>query len=274
MKSGPQSSPLCSLALAAPALADPVAIPVAAAPSVQGPQSGRLLVFAQPRRAGRGSRKPRSIPRRSSRPAPRSRRARSRRWRRAPPSTVDGETGTFPDAFLALPPGTYRFQAVLDRNHDYNYGGRGDRRPRLAGGRGAPARRRAAPRPQPKSSPRPIRKRRSRSCPRPSAPPMRAALDRARCAVDFVSPRLTAFWGRPIHIRAGSRCRRAMARDGPAFPVVYSHRTAIGGTLASAAQRRRAGIVKMAAGDWPPMIWVFLDESSADRHPRIRRFGQ
>ncbi len=38
---------------------------------------------------------------------------------------MDGETDSFPTPFSQLPPGTYRFQAVLDRNHDYNYGGRG-----------------------------------------------------------------------------------------------------------------------------------------------------
>ena len=39
--------------------------------------------------------------------------------------TVDTETLAFPAAFSKLKPGEYAMQAVLDVNHDYNYGGRG-----------------------------------------------------------------------------------------------------------------------------------------------------
>src|SRR3546814_6595905 len=38
---------------------------------------------------------------------------------------VGTEVDAFPTAWSKLAPGTYRLQAVLDRNHDYNYGGRG-----------------------------------------------------------------------------------------------------------------------------------------------------
>src|SRR5690606_36178813 len=38
---------------------------------------------------------------------------------------VGTEADAFPTAWSKLAPGTYRLQAVLDRNHDYNYGGRG-----------------------------------------------------------------------------------------------------------------------------------------------------
>ncbi len=39
--------------------------------------------------------------------------------------TIDTQTIAFPKGFAELAPGTYRVQVVLDRNGDYNYGGRG-----------------------------------------------------------------------------------------------------------------------------------------------------
>ncbi|MBB3911868.1 alpha/beta hydrolase-fold protein [Sphingomonas desiccabilis] len=39
--------------------------------------------------------------------------------------TIDGQTEAFPERFATLAPGTYRVQAVLDRNGDYNFAGRG-----------------------------------------------------------------------------------------------------------------------------------------------------
>lgn len=39
--------------------------------------------------------------------------------------TIDARTGAFPKNFATLAAGTYRVQAVLDRNGDYNFAGRG-----------------------------------------------------------------------------------------------------------------------------------------------------
>jgi len=39
--------------------------------------------------------------------------------------TIDTLTGAFPKSFATLAPGSYRVQAVLDRNGDYNFAGRG-----------------------------------------------------------------------------------------------------------------------------------------------------
>jgi enterochelin esterase-like enzyme len=40
-------------------------------------------------------------------------------------ATIDTNDVAFPTGFVSLPPGDYRVQAVLDRDGDYNYGGRG-----------------------------------------------------------------------------------------------------------------------------------------------------
>src|SRR3954468_16740450 len=106
------------------ALADPVTIPVVAAPSLHGQLSGRLLIFAH--RVEPGAAAESAID--TSPFAPTETAVAAREVDSLAPgqiATIDAEVGTFPAPFSALPPGTYRFQAVLDRNHDYNYGGRG-----------------------------------------------------------------------------------------------------------------------------------------------------
>src|SRR5882672_2587337 len=94
----------CFLALLAfagtAALADPVAIPVTAAPSVHGPLSGRLLVFAH--RVEPGAAAETAID--TSPFAPTETAVAAREIDSLAPgqvATVDAETGTFPAAFSA-----------------------------------------------------------------------------------------------------------------------------------------------------------------------------
>jgi hypothetical protein len=249
---------LLALAAAAPvAGADPVTVPVTLASGVEGMQSGRLLVFA--RRLEPGAALPAEVDTSPFEPSGTAVVGREVEAL-APGQTValDGETGTFPMAFSALPAGDYAVQAVLDRNHDYNYGGRGEGdlvspvvRVHLPGafpglqltttiaatpidvGRGLPDAQRAA---------------------------LRAAYDRAE-PIDFVSPKLSGFWGRPIHMRGWVMLPPGYTPRGPTFPVVYwTH--GFGGGLASARANCANAGQRMAGGDWPPMIWVCLDESS------------
>lgn len=90
----------------------------------------------------------------------------------------------------------------------------------------------------------------------------RATYAAARSDIDplnFVSPSLSAFWGRPIHMRGW--VLRPPGYD-PAgnvrYPVVYwTH--GFGSTMVDQAVRFHQ---EMAAGQTPPMIYVLLDESS------------
>ena len=103
---------------------EPVAVEVSAAPAIQGPQSGRILVFA--RRVEPGAPASTEIDSSAFEPTGTAVAGREVQALNAGGvAIVDGETDAFPTPFSRLPPGTYRFQAVLDRNHDYNYGGRG-----------------------------------------------------------------------------------------------------------------------------------------------------
>ena len=210
----PSSSPLLAFAGTA-AFADPVTIPVAAAPSLQGPLSGRLIVFA--RRVEPGAAPETEIDVSPFEPTGTAVAAREIDGAGAGQvAAVDGEIDTFPAPFSALPPGTYRFQAVLDRNHDYNYGGRGEGdivspvvearlpgpAPRLTLSRDAPAR--------------PIRRRRSPACRRPSA--RRRARPRTMRSRSISSARSSPpSGGGRSTCAAGSRCRRAIGRTGRPF---------------------------------------------------------
>jgi S-formylglutathione hydrolase FrmB len=239
--------------------AEPVAIPVTAAPSLQAPLSGRLILFAHRVEPGAAPESAIDV----SPFAPTETAVAARELESLAPgqvATVDAETGTFPAPFSALPPGTYRFQALLDRNHDYNYGGRGEGdvvsavvEARLPG----PAPHLVLSEILPPADPAAM----LAQLPENQRAAMRAAWEQA-ARIDFVSPKLSAFWGRPIHMGGWVALPPGYRAGGPAFPVVYTTH-GFGGTLASQHAGAARAAMRMAAGDWPPMIWVFLDQSSA-----------
>jgi hypothetical protein len=242
-----------------PAFADPVTIPVAAAPSIHGPLSGRLIVFAHRIEPGAAAENAIDV----SPFAPTETAVAAREIDALAPgqvAAVDAEIGTFPAPFSTLPPGTYRFQALLDGNHDYNYAGRGE------GDLVSPVIEARLPGPAPRLTltqmlPAPDPAEMFANVPEAQRAARRAAWDQA-VAVDFVSPKLSAFWGRPIHMRGWIALAPGYRADGPTFPTIYSTH-GFGGTAASQHAGAAQAAVRMASGDWPPMIWVFLDQSSA-----------
>jgi S-formylglutathione hydrolase FrmB len=249
-----------ALAVAQPALAaDPVVIPVTAAPGQEEILSGRLIVFAQ--RIEPGAPAQESVDSSPFNPTETAVAAREvQALRPGQIAQVDGETDAFPVPFSTLPPGTYRFQAVLDRNHDYNYGGRGP------GDIVSPVVEALLPgaipnlvltTALPERSPEAIFAR----VPEDQRAAYRAAYDRA-VEIDFVSPKLSAFWGRPIHMRGWIALPPDYDPDAPErWPVVYwTH--GFGGTLSYARATATRIRLRMEKGEIPPMIWVCLDESS------------
>ena len=247
---------LAALALVAatPVLAEPVAIEVTTAPAIQGAQSGRILVFARRVEPGApASNEVDSSPFEPTGTAVAGREVQALAAGR--PAIVDGETDSFPTPFSQLPAGTYRLQAVLDRNHDYNYGGRG------AGDIVSPVVEARLPGPVPRLV-------LSNVVPEPDLAaslarqpaPAQAAYNRA-IAIDFISARLSAFWGRPIHMRGWVMLPPGYRPNGPRFPVVYTTGGFGSNLLTSRNVAAQAGM-EMEAGHYPPMIWVSLDESS------------
>ncbi|MGY3039130.1 hypothetical protein ACVWWQ_000717 [Rhodanobacter sp. TND4EL1] len=230
------------------------------------PASGRLLLFAVEAKAAMAEAENGKVEEVDASPfgATQASVAARESSRLSPGQGVDIDTDAlaFPAGWSRLPPGDYLVQAVLDVDHNYNYSGRGagdlvsdvvrmhlpaSRTPTLQLTRVLPAR--AAWTLSPKT---------------PEV--VRNALPAARShsrSIDFVSPSLSAFWGRPIHMRGWVVLPPGYdAKAATRYPVVYSTHGFGGnvdrftGSIASVWQN-------MSSGQMPPMIWVFLDESSA-----------
>ena len=174
---------------------------------------------------------------------------------------IDADSVAFPDEWSKLPAGDYLVQAVLDVHHDYNYSGRdaGDvvsdvvkvhlpsnDIPTLTLDKTVP---RQDPWVLPDSMPAALRQ---------SA---LAARDHSQL-IDVVSPTLSAFWGRPIHMLGHVLLPPGyQASSDKRYPTVYlTH--GFGGNNDRFARFMAYVDGSMASGQMPPMIWVFLDESS------------
>ena len=174
---------------------------------------------------------------------------------------IDADQLAYPTGYSQLPPGDYLMQAVLDVGHGYNYLGRGSGDlvsevikvhlpttaiPTLSLSKALPA-----------------------EDPWAASPAMpadlRDALPAAHAhatAVDFVSPSLSAFWGRPIHLRGWVLTPPGYdAKAATRYPVVYSTH-GFGANVDRVIGSLVRVDVAMSRHEMPPMIWVFLDESS------------
>ncbi|HLI18983.1 MAG TPA: alpha/beta hydrolase-fold protein [Rhodanobacteraceae bacterium] len=174
---------------------------------------------------------------------------------------IDTDRRAFPQGWSKLPPGDYYVQAVLDVHHDYNYSGRdaGDLVSPVvklhlpAAGTPTLSLDKTLPRRDPWVLP-------------PRAPKaLQAYLADARAQsrdIDFVSPALSAFWGRPIHMRARVLLPPGyVANAKTTWPTVYFTQ-GFGGNNDRVIGELVSVYAAMKQRKMPPMIWVFLDESS------------
>ena len=177
---------------------------------------------------------------------------------------VDGESHAYPATLSALPPGEYYVQAVLDTARNNNYGGDSDdisslpvkltldkdgNLPLLALDQ-RPKAESDDPWDLPESIPEAMRAQ------------ILAAKPDVR-ALDVASDSLAAFWGRPVHVRGWVVLPPGYDADaGARYPVAYwTH--GFGGNLRYSLYSAAGMAASMRKGEAPPMIWVFLDESSA-----------
>ncbi|GLQ46291.1 hypothetical protein GCM10007862_13420 [Dyella lipolytica] len=174
---------------------------------------------------------------------------------------IDADSLAFPSEWSKLPPGDYMVQAVLDVHNNYNYVGRdaGDLVsevvkvhlpssdiPTLTLDKTLPS---EDPWTLPDSAPAASRK------------AMADARQHSQL-IDFTSPVLSAFWGRPIAMRG--RVLLPPGYDTSAkqhYPTVY-YTQGFGGNNDRVVRAVARVDAAMASGEMPPMIWVFLDESS------------
>ena len=167
----------------------------------------------------------------------------------APGATVEfhGDEISYPAALAQAPAGDYQAMALLDANHHYAYNqdSAGDPRSEVVALKQLdPAHAGAIELTLTQITPE-----------EPMPPPAAGEL------LDFESPALSAFWGRPIHVRGVVVLPPDYAMSTKTYPTVYwTH--GFGATLAPIAQYMAPRYAKMmAAGEIPPMIYVLLDES-------------
>ncbi len=172
---------------------------------------------------------------------------------------IDVDNMAFPEPLSTAPIGDYEAQAVLDVDHTYNYVGR------APGDLVSEVVRLAAWNPRRDSGPT-----MSLSETQPDvssvsnlAAEEKTGFDTSLHSVDFVSPVLTAFWGRQIHMKGWVLTPPGYGSSGQAhYPTVYfTH--GFGGTL-NGLRDRFAPVFydRMIHKQMPEMIWVLLDESS------------
>ena len=178
---------------------------------------------------------------------------------------IDTDAIAFPAGFSKLAAGEYAVQAVLDVNRNYNYGGRGAgdvvseiAQVRLGDGLAPPTLSLVRVLP---GVPDP-----SWELPQDAPHDMRDDAAQARRhaeRLDFVSPALTAFWGRPIHIRGWVLLPPDYAaKPDERYPAVY-YTHGFTGRLATLIADVATVDKRMRSGQMPPMIWVILDQSTA-----------
>jgi enterochelin esterase-like enzyme len=174
---------------------------------------------------------------------------------------LDADVSAFPTPFSQLKPGRYVVQAVLDRDHSYNYTGRGPGdlvsgvvEMDLPGGADLLLTLETA---VPETDPlEPLSN-------MPAALKETYAAARAHIhPIDFASPALSRFWGRPVALRGWVVTPPDYAaQPGRRYPTVY-YTQGFGGSLRSLRDRAVSRWDEMKTGKTPPMIWVGLDQSS------------
>ncbi|WP_449447411.1 alpha/beta hydrolase [Thermomonas brevis] len=257
------------LCLAAPpaVLAAPQQLRVQLPATYAAPASGRLLVFAEP--AASALAKAKGGPVAAVEASPFGGQDASVAGmdvaRLAPGQSVamDTEAMAWPRAFSQLPAGEYFVQAVLDTARDDNYGGRGpddllSAPTKLTLGPGAVPATLVLDQRQPAAGDPWQLPERFPQAMRDAAPAAKAAIRE----IDFTSPALSAFWGRPIHLRGWVVLPPGYDGAAPArYPVVYfTH--GFGGNQRALVPTAISVHAGMQSGAMPPMLWVLLDESS------------
>ena len=225
---------------------------------------GRLLVFATEAGAARAAAKDGKVDEIDANPFRGTRTAVAARdighLQTGEAVAVDGDQDALP-AFSQLPPGDYLVQAVLDVDHSYAYSGRGPGD--LVGPVTAvhlpastPISLQLGPA-VPAATPWAL-------SPRMLTPEIGKHLEQAKAharPLDFRSPALSAFWGRPVTMRGWVLLPPGYEAGKQRYPTVYF--THGFGANADYLAGYAAGVYAATAeGKMPPMIWVFLDQST------------
>jgi Putative esterase len=160
---------------------------------------------------------------------------------------VDPDEVAFPTPLSKAPAGDYWVMALLDRDNNAAY------RFVTPGDLVMKARKLPALNPATAGL---VKLTLDQKVPDPPAPKVPEGVE----SLDFVSPALTAFWGRDIHMRGWVVVPPSYSKGSDRFPVVY-YTHGYGALLNDLLHAAGKIQDKTAAGKYPEMIWVVLDES-------------
>lgn len=231
---------------------------VVVGPQITAPVSGRLLVFARKAGSAEAGDGKKGVDINEFHPTDTAVAAQEVHDL-APGSAIeiDLDRVAFPEAFSAMPRGDYELQAVLDLDHNYNYGGRDpeDWESAVVDARAwSPG---TGDEPILTLSEHPDAGRRAEMVAKALAEAKPGEVEKA----EFESPALTKFWGKPSYVRAWVMLPPGYeAKAKRTYPTLYwTH--GFGGnfdySLMSGLALRQAMVEHKA----PPMICVMLDES-------------
>jgi enterochelin esterase-like enzyme len=169
----------------------------------------------------------------------------------APGATIDIDPDeiAYPAPFSTAPAGEYRAMAYLDVNHHaaYKFNNPGDLVSKLA----------SATQINPAATA-PIELTVTQKVPdRPVT-----AIEGTEL-IDFISPSLSAFWGRPIHIRGVVVLPPNYSDSTARYPTVYMTPGYTADLHTLTGPYSRQTLAHMKSGASPEMIWVLLDHSGA-----------
>ena len=163
------------------------------------------------------------------------------------PAMLDPDELAYPDAFCMASAGSYKVRAVLDVNHNFAYdynSSDGDLESEIVDQTFNPS----------SADVISVTLTKRKVDPPLQLPPHAELLD-------FTSPSLSEFWGRPIHIQGFVVLPPSYSSSNRRFPTVHMTH-GFGGTLPRLAQRNGTEISKlMEEHKIPEMIWVMLVEA-------------
>jgi hypothetical protein len=162
------------------------------------------------------------------------------------PVELDPDELAYPQKFCTAPEGSYKIQAVLDVNHDFAYhdDASGDFVSRVIEQNLHPATAEVI-----------SLTLTDRKTDAPLQLPPRTEL------FDFVSPKLSEYWGRPIHMRGAVLVPPSYSSGKRRYPTVYMTH-GFGADMRYLAQRSAGNVNKlMEEKKIPEMIWVFMLEA-------------
>lgn len=164
---------------------------------------------------------------------------------------IDADTVAFPTPFSSAPAGEYQVMAVLDRNHSYTYFG-------YAGAGDLVSAVQKVTMPASETS---------LTFSRIVTEKDRGSHPNAKM-VEFESPKLSAFWGRPIKMQAAVMLPASYFTSGKkTYPTAYIiHGYGGGAAPPNVPQAAETALKQMKDGSLPEMIYVFLNAHNSLGH--------